>query len=709
VLRQRVKALRQRYEIGAASCEYGRVTFQPQITLEGAAAPDRQRALPIVRQRLTAAAPLAEAVEAVIPVDRSGWESVLEDAGITAHVRQLLERLADVEMLDLNDSRVIGGVLRRSLARAAETAEQLAVCVEQASWFVPPVGRESDRDALLRVPALAIEAITSCIEALTSSDPEAPLDRWGSSAAELDGLIDQLADRPTIASEDTSALELIFGATPARFRDRRGVIDSARIRAFYATRPHELEQISRRLFKSLIGDAAVMPPDAATFAATFGLSERPLICHQVARETLAEVKRRFSDDPDTAAATLARRFAGIKNSASTHFDGIVPTAARLEDAQGDGERARLVLELYRLTSEGPMRHTGWAYLELRGHPQRKAPTLSEVRDLLLADGSPLARLIADAIHPEWRNPASHEEHHWDAALERIVVGEATATLKEVEAATGYAISVMHGVETGLAGARLLIEELAQKLESEDAVHEAPLVDLRVRNAIGRQGVYVWDTNWRGDSVEVVLEVDLDHELHRVLASVLGASLEAPAATHWTVSERDGRRSIAISSDATTAARGLLEPGVDQGPIDVNVLLPLVAGLMIAAGEAVRDVAVDVTRLALKHPLGLAQDEVSPIMRGEPGALARLASALDIGGRALAASWQLIGADGDLRAVPAQLRQAHVAALAWGLGEPAQFASLSEHINTLFDHYHSLPERELLRAPGVGGPCAGGLG
>ena len=675
------------------------MNIHPQLTLEAAGASARQRALESVRQRLTAVPHWARAVEAVIPVDRSGWESVLEDAGVTAHARQLLERLAEIEMLDVNESRVIGGVLRRAAAGAAETVAQLIVRVEQASWFVPPAGRESDRDALLRVPALAIEAIRSCIEALTTGDPEAPLARWVSSAAELDALIDQLADRPPFASEGASAVELVFGAPPARFSDRRGVIDSARIRAFYATRPHELERISGRLLKSLIGDAAVMPPDAATYGASFSLSERPLICHQVARETLAEIKRRVSDDSDVTAAALARRFAGVRNSASTHFDGMAPTAARLEDARGDGERARLALELYRLASEGPMRQTGWDYLELRGHPQRKAPTLSEVRDLLLADGSPLALLIADAIHPDWRNPASHEEHHWDAALERIVVGEATTTREEVEAAAGYAISVMHGFETGLACARLLIGELARKLESEDVVHEAPLVDLRVRNAIGRQGVYVWDTSWCGNSVEVVLEVDLDRELHSVLAGVLGASLEAPVATCWAVSERDGRRGIAISAEATAAARGLLDPGVDQGPVDVNVLLPLIAGLKIAAGGAAGDVAVDVARLVLKHPLGLAQDEARAIMRSEPGAVARLASTLDIGGRALAASWELIGADGDLRGVLAHLRQARAAAVAWGGGERAQCASLGEHINTLLDRYHSLPERGLLPESG----------
>jgi hypothetical protein len=172
---------------------------------------------------------------------------------------------------------------------------------------------------------------------------------------------------------------------------------------------------------------------------------------------------------------------------------------------------------------------------------------------------------------------------------------------------------------------------------------------------------------------------------RASTRVLGASLEAPAATHWAISERDGGCSIAVSAEATAAARSLLGLGVDQGPIDVNVL-PLLADLNIGAGETAGDVAVDVARLALKHRLGLAQGEARAITRREPGAVARLASTLDIGARAVTASLQPIGIDDDVRAVLAHLRQAHAAALGWGRGEREQLASRGEHINALLDRY-----------------------
>ncbi len=660
-------------------------------------APARERALRAVRRAVAASTENASVAEPVIPVDADGWEAVLADAGVANKAHQLIAWLTRARTLNVNDPSIIGGELRRALVHASEVLDRLQRSVEQAAWFVPPTGRDSDRHLMERIAGRASEALACFIDALTSAGTAACAEQWRMSADELASLADELADRGVVDAADDDAVALVFGAPAERFTDRRGVIDSARIRAFYADRPEALEAISRRLLSSLIGDVGVSPPDAAVYAASFTLSERPLICHEVARETLAEISRRFAADPEATGEALARRFEGIKNSASTHFDGMAPTATRIEQTQSDGERARLKLELYRLAAEGPLRQTGWSYLELRGHAPRRTPSLAEVRDMLMADGSPLAVLIAGGIHVEWRNPSAHEEHHWDAERECIAVADGTATIAEVEAATGYALSVMHGFETGLACARLRVDELAQRLKGEPAVHEPPLVDMRVRSAFARQGLWVWDTNWRGDGVEVVLEDDLDRALHRVLAGLLGAALEAPAQTRWQISERDGDHLLDISMDAIDAARTQLPGGARHGPIDVNVLLPLAAASKTAAGESGADVALDVTRLALKHPLGVAQNEATAIVRQETVTVDRLVDALDVAARMLAATWDLIGTDGGQSAVLAHLEEAREAASAWRRGERARFIRLEYYLNRLYDSYHALPDRPL-RAP-----------
>ncbi len=662
-----------------------------ELAIDAGHAAARERALRGVRNALHANSDHAGTSDGVIPVDARGWEAVLFDAGVAPAAVAFVDALVAARALDVNDPQVIGGQLRRALLNAVALHDQLLRRVEQASWFIPPTGRERDRKALERIAAVAPVAIRDLIDNLTTASRATGRECWRDSGDGLSAFAAALADRPGVDDAD-DAVELVFGAPAERFRDRRGLIDSARIRAFFADRPDELERISRRLLTSLI-DADTLPPDAAVYAASFTLSERPLICHEVARETLGEISSRFAADPDATASALARRFRGVRDSASTHFDGLVPTAARLHHAAKDGESARLAVDLYRLAAEGPLRQTGWAYLELRGHPARDTPTLAEVRDLLVADGTPLALLIADGIHTEWRNPSAHEEYHWDAMQKRIITASGPVTRAEVEAATGYAMSVMHGFETGLACARQRIPDLARRLESEAAVHEPPLVDMRVRSAFARQALWVWDTEWRGDDVEVIVDDDLDRHLHSVLAGILAAAFEAPPQTRWRIHESNSERAIEVAPEAVAASREVLG-APHWGPLDVNVLVPLLAAAKTAAGEPVGEVARDVTRLTLKHPLGIAQDEAQAIVRQQGDAVDRLIDALDVAERALAATWALLEGDGHQRHVLEHLRKAHQAAAAWRRGERARFISLEHHLNALFDAYHALPHRPL---------------
>lgn len=664
------------------------------MQIDRALAPARERSLRKIRDVIASSRDGTAPSEPVIPVDAQGWETVLVDAGITNKAHELFEALSLARALDVNAPSIIGNQLRRSLMQAFDVFDGLLHSIEQLSWFVPPVGQERDRHLTRLISASANEAISGLIEVLTSAGVSASDEEWRKKADNLIAFADKLADRSQVERKGDDVVALVFGAPSEQFTDRRGVIDSSRIRAFFAHRPEALEAISRRMLTSLIGDADVPPPDAAVYAASFALSERPLICHEVARETLSEISHRFAADPDSTAEALARRFEGVKNSASTHFHGIVPTATRREEALSGGEQARLSLELFRLASEGPLRQTGWSYLELRGHPARRAPSLSKLRELLVADGSRLGRLIANGIHTEWRNPSAHEEHHWDSERECIVVAERTATVAEIDSATGYALSVMQGFETGLACARLLDDELARRLDMEPAVREPPLVDMRIRSDFARQGLLVWDTEWRSGEVKVIVEDDLNRNLHHVLAGTLGAAFETTSRVRWQIKERYGDHLLDISPEAIQAARKLLPRGAVSGQIDVNVLLPLVASFKISNGESAADVALDVTRLALKHPLGIAQDYAKAIILSETAAVTRLVDALDVSELALKATWDLVGDDGDQQRVRAHLKEALAVTKALSRGNRAQFMSLKHHLNSLYETYHALPDRPL---------------
>lgn len=329
----------------------------PEIDVRLATA--RDRALRKVREAVAQTTTQIVMVAPVIPVTRAGWETVLADAEISRTLHDFVNSLRRAREVDPNDRSVIGGVLRRMLMDSARLFEELFKGLEAASWFVPPNGQEQDREVLEQIRAMGTAAFDQLIEALTATVAATSGETWQDRVQRLAGLGMHLTERDDVASGDEDILSLLFGAPAEAFTDARGVIDSSRIRAAYAERPHELDQISRRLLTALIGDAGVPPPDASVYAAAFSLSGRPLICHEVARETVAEITQRFEVYPEATGGALARRFAGINNSASTHFDGIAPTLTRLEGAQRETERARLTLDLYRQIAEGPLRNIGW--------------------------------------------------------------------------------------------------------------------------------------------------------------------------------------------------------------------------------------------------------------------------------------------------------------------------------------------------------------
>lgn len=652
----------------------------------------RRRALAGTSARISQLLIQPEMGSAAIPVDATGWQSVLDDTQLPRAVGDLVRGLDRVRVLDVNDPVVIGKALRRELATAVDSLQRVADGTEQASWFQPPEGLSSNQDVLVQILVDARMAMSACVDLLTGTD--------GASQSTLADACDRLTKgRAQLAApkadDGEDPFERAFGFPVARLVGQRGLIESSRIRALFAKRPQELETIGRRLLRALLPDATTHAPNAALFGGALVGNERPLVCHQVARYTTARLMTTFAADSNVAVRTIERMLRGLNSSASTHFQGLAPAAARMKAATTDSERARVVVEQYRLISEGTLRPTGWAILELGGAVRAKVPGLAEVRDLLLAEGSPLALLVAQGIRPEWRNPGAHEDHYWDAVRQLVVLGDRTATIDEVSAATGYAISVMHGFETAIACARLRLPALADRLSAVLLDASPALVDMRVRDALARNGFLVWDAVWHRDHVEVVVdEANFGAEIHLLLAGLLDAHLEAPTVRRWDVRIRDGGKpGIVITVGALEAATTLLPKDPTTRRIEVNVLLPLIASAKLGCGVSAANVEEDATVLALKHPLWLAQDEAHQIIERRPDSIHRLVVALDLAARALATTLRLTGTANEV-SVADLLIAARDAANDWGSGR-GEFTAVESRLNQLLDTYHALPQRPLL--------------
>jgi hypothetical protein len=150
-----------------------------ELVIDAGRAAARGRALDGIRDALQASSEHCGGSDGVIPVDASGWEAVLRDASIVPRIFAFVDALLAARALNVNDPDVIGGQLRRALLNAIALQRQLLRALEQASWFIPPAGRERDREVLEQIPAVAPAAKKS------SASQRASIEAFGSTSSSM--------------------------------------------------------------------------------------------------------------------------------------------------------------------------------------------------------------------------------------------------------------------------------------------------------------------------------------------------------------------------------------------------------------------------------------------------------------------------------------------------------------------------------------------
>jgi hypothetical protein len=102
------------------------------------------------------------------------------------------------------------------------------------------------------------------------------------------------------------------------------------------------------------------------------------------------------------------------------------------------QRVRISPSIYRRVVESQLRPWAWTLPQLRGRRSLVTPELSNMRDMLVADGHPLLAELAVAILLAARNAAAHEDYAWDDAADALSVGNDFVTVSELEDATDRA-------------------------------------------------------------------------------------------------------------------------------------------------------------------------------------------------------------------------------------------------------------------------------
>ena len=392
---------------------------------------------------------------------------VLADSDLLGEVLRVNQLFRQLNGLDLGDSKVVGSTLRRCILQLVEQAEHVVEVRRNLMWFNPP---ESCGDLREMVDALARGAVglaRTTIAALTAGQGESSrsggeLQSHLDAPVDFDRFSDLLATLQTEPDSLDDRVGLALGIVGV-YSDEYGRLDLTRVLAAHAGSAEPLPEVARRATHYLshaIRDPQALGSEAAVLAlpaSTLACLDRPLVGHRVAFElshllwrahtrdetgTRALVERTLDDTPRLL-ASLARADTEQRRIA-------LDTEATAADATAD------LMGFYATVAESGFRSYSWLALDLellisgRAVPSHSGmPRLGEISQRLTASSGDLAGLLAQAVNPQLRNAASHEEFVTSADGATLDVRDVTTSADEVERAFEDMVACVAGMDAAI--------------------------------------------------------------------------------------------------------------------------------------------------------------------------------------------------------------------------------------------------------------------
>lgn len=446
--------------------------------------------------------------QSTLAVAREGWVSALSDCNLSHLDERLGSALAEVE----------SATEARSLHNAASALVSLALDVHRNMWSLAAL-QPAERGEPKQIGRLVV----SCSKLATAGDDE----HARAELSQLRKALQRLKENLGAVFEDPC--EAAFGVPYESLRDSHGTFTPARLFASYYGRNEELAE---RVADVLAPITDTPPPLPAAIQAAEGLviTPRPHISLRVARDVTALVARQLHADPLGLAQPMRELKHRVERSATSH-KGIIRTTRALEQASTDSERAELSLDLYRRMVEGQLRHCAWTLLRAHGYSSDRVPEVGNLREQLLATGSPLLRDAAEAILPAARNAAAHEDFEWDGTNEVVRVGEAEVTIAELEDGTERAYAFMCGAEAAWACARATWPQFAALIDAADP--EQGFNAFNTRSALtffGTNGLQARSWSYERNVFEVSIDSLPYHLINPCFQAAVWASLCLPDAS-----------------------------------------------------------------------------------------------------------------------------------------------------------------------------------
>lgn len=354
---------------------------------------------------------------------------------------------------------------------------------------------------------------------------------------------------------------------------------------------------------------------------------------------------------------------------------ILATVRSVNPETDHESRALALAEIYKRVVEGPVRHYGWALRCLTIGTWSTPPTLTPLREALVAQGGLVRHIAESCILVELRNGEVHENLEWDGLQHRYLVENGSVEYERVVAAVASALSFERGWEAAVASFRALMARPADTVPSAEDEHMMPAWQ-RAEAYFGTNGLRLLTANFNATTAIIRVATLEQRDVNPCFQALLCARRLLPEVHSFEVYvEAAPQPAIVID----TAALDCALPVWNQALATFD-RMPFAA--FLPANLAARSVS-ETDRGAVRAVAWIAVDDVLDAVDGGPiswdeAALDNLAARVDLVVLALSQCLKMVPADSNtrLRATLEDARELQ-AKLAGLDGRPLATAALND--------------------------------
>jgi hypothetical protein len=408
-----------------------------------------------------------------IVVSNDQFARAVSDADLFPQVSAMTGIGHELEALNVNDPKVIGGELRRKMsARVADVEELLSTC-EDLARFDPQGPAAELRSVAVQSGLYGARLTRSFIRILVAET----IPTVRKAEAEMQSLLDGfhygermpelLAQMEEWVVPDFDARAASIVGHPGKYSDEFGSLDIEAVFSAFSG-PEAIEQLAgrgRRYFAHLLEDEPsadiALESLLVVPAIEVGTLDRPFRAHQIAAGLFTLLGSAAEIAPqqvqELVDQTAAESRLVLEANEQIRRGAQLLAAGEKAGVVDQATAVKMTMDAYKDISETAFRTHGSLVLQLARIKKGAAPsgtsqppTLGALEAELAASEEPLAPQLAAGCDPKLRNACAHSQYRWDEESQTVhdMRSDQRWTLEEVQEREALLSEVIAGAGAG---------------------------------------------------------------------------------------------------------------------------------------------------------------------------------------------------------------------------------------------------------------------